>query len=239
MLNVRLKIIQWKGGKNVDLLQAMQERHSVRAYTGQKIEEEKRHALDALIRQCNEESGLHIRIRYDDPSGFDSKLARYGKFRNVNNYVVLAGARSDSLEEKCGYYGERIVLEAQRMGLNTCWVALTFHRTNVDREVLKDEKLVLVIAIGYGETQGVPHKGKKLTNVVTEKGELPDWFRKGAEAALLAPTAVNQQKFQIGLKNGRAVIRTSGIGPYTKIDLGIVKYHFEAASGHKVYWKKA
>ena len=34
----------------MDLAQAIQERHSVRAYTGQKIEEEKRQELDTLIR---------------------------------------------------------------------------------------------------------------------------------------------------------------------------------------------
>ena len=66
------------------------------------------------------------------------------------------------------------------------------------------------------------------------KGEMPDWFRKGAEAALLAPTAINQQKFKMGIKDRSPVIRAAGKGPYTKIDLGIVKYHFEIASGHKV-----
>ena len=114
----------------MDLAQAIQERHSVRAYTGQKIEEEKRQELDTLIRGCNEESGLHIQICYDDPDGFDSKMAHYGKFSNVNDYIILAGRPSENLEEKCGYYGERIVLEAQAMGLNTCWVGLTFNKRN-------------------------------------------------------------------------------------------------------------
>jgi hypothetical protein len=42
---------------------------------------------------------------------------------------------------------------------------------------------------------------------------------------------MNQQKFTISLEDGEAVI-TAGRGPMTKIDLGIVKYNFEAASGH-------
>ena len=218
----------------MDLIQAMKERHSVRAYTKQRIEEEKRNKLNILIEECNEESGLHIQIRYDDPSGFDSMLAHYGKFRNVNNYIIMAGVESYNLQERCGYYGEKIVLKAQMMGLNTCWVALSFNKTNVRKLIPDGEKLVLVIAIGYGETQGLPHKGKSLENVMAIKGKMPDWFRRGAEAALLAPTAINQQKFKMGIKDGNPVIRISGKGPYTKIDLGIVKYHFEAASGHKV-----
>lgn len=218
----------------MDLLQAMRERHSVRAYTAQKIEAEKRKNLDALIAACNEDGNLHIQIRYDDPDGFDSRLAHYGSFRNVNNYIILAGKPSDTLQERCGYYGERIVLEAQKMGLNTCWTALTFHKRNVKRWISPDEKLVLVIAIGYGETQGTQHRSKPLGSVVETEAGLPDWFRTGAEAALLAPTAINQQKFKMCLKNGKPVIRIVGRGPYTKIDLGIVKYHFEVASGHTV-----
>ena len=95
--------------------------------------------------------------------------------------------------------------------------------------------MVLVIALGYGETNGVPHKSKELESFMVTKGVMPEWFRIGAEAALLAPTALNQQKFKMGIKEGNPVIRIAGIGPYTKVDLGIVKYHFEAASGRKVY----
>lgn len=218
----------------MDIVQAIRERHSVRAYTGRKIEEDKRDRLEELIRACNEESGLHIRICFDDPSGFDSRLAHYGKFRNVENYIILAGKPSDDLDEKCGYYGEKIVLEAQRMGLNTCWVALSFNKSSVKKLIPEGEKLVLVISIGYGETQGTAHKSRALESVMVTKGVMPDWFRKGAKAALMAPTAINQQKFKMGMKDGNPVIRIAGIGPYTKVDLGIVKYNFEAASGHKV-----
>lgn len=53
------------------------------------------------------------------------------------------------------------------------------------------------------------------------------------EAVCLAPTAMNQQKFFFELKDG--VVTAKDIkGFYTKTDLGIAKYHFEAISGHKV-----
>ena len=118
--------------------------------------------------------------------------------------------------------------------MNTCWVALSFNKTNVKKLIPEGEKLVSVIAIGYGQTQGRPHKSKTLERVMATKGEMPDWFKKGAEAAFLAPTAINQQKFKMEIKNGNPVISIAGRGPYTKIDLGIVKYHFEVASGYKV-----
>ena len=61
---------------------------------------------------------------------------------------------------------------------------------------------------------------------------MPVWFKNGVKAAMMAPTAINQQKFMITLDGDEAVITTKS-GPMTKIDLGIVKYNFEAASGHK------
>lgn len=218
----------------MDMMQAIRERHSVRSYTTAKIEPEKRERLQAVIDACNTEGGLNLFIRYDDPEGFDSRMAHYGNFRNVANYIVLAGPKDRDIDEACGYYGERVVLEAQMLGLNTCWVALTFNRKMVQKLIPADQKLCMVIALGYGENQGSAHKGKSLDQVVVSKGTMPDWFRKGAEAALLAPTAVNQQKFEMGVKDGEPVIRVSGHGAYTKTDLGIVKYHFEAASGRKV-----
>lgn len=218
----------------MDVVQAMKERHSVRAYTERKIEGDVRAELEKVIRECNEESGLHIKGVFDEPQGFKSMMAHYGKFRNVNNYIVLAGEKESNLEEKCGYYGEKIVLRAQQLGLNTCWVAMSYNKKNAKKQIEPGDKLCLVISIGYGETQGVPHKSKSIEDVVATKGNMPDWFRKGVEAALLAPTAINQQKFVFGMKDGKPAIKISGRGFYTKVDLGIAKYHFEAASGHEI-----
>ncbi len=218
----------------MDVFQAIQERHSVRAYTDRPVEEEKRLKLQALADECNKESGLHIFIRYDDPEGFDCRMAHYGSFRNVRNYIVLAGPEGTDIQEACGYYGEKLVLEAQMMGLNTCWAALTFNKKMVKKLIPDGEQLCMVIALGYGENQGAAHKSKSLDALMATGGNMPDWFRKGAEAAMLAPTAVNQQKFKMGIKDGQPVIKKDGRGFYTKTDLGIVKYHFEAASGRKV-----
>lgn len=173
-------------------------------------------------------------MRYDDAAAFDSKMAHYGSFRNVNNYIILKGDNCPDFEEKCGYFGEKIVLKAQMLGLNTCWVALTFNKKMVKKLIPDGERFSMVIALGYGATAGVLHKGKNYKAVVISDGSEPDWFRAGAEAALLAPTAMNQQKFKIELQGQKAVIKVAGFGLYSKTDLGIVKYHFEAASGKKV-----
>lgn len=216
------------------LLEAIDARHSVRAYKDKSIEPEIREELDAFVNECNAESGLNITVKYDEPEGFDSRLAHYGSFRNVKNYIVLAGKKSESFDYLCGYYGEKIVLYAQQLGLNTCWVALTFNKKKVKEIVPDGEKLSMVIALGYGENQGKEHKGKSLHDVVDVKGGMPDWFVKGVEAALKAPTATNQQKFCFTLEGDNPKIRVKGLGTLTKVDLGIVAYHFEVASGRKL-----
>ena len=216
------------------LLEAIDARHSVRAYRNELIPEKVRSRLDAFVDSCNEEGNLNITIQYDDPAGFDSRLAQYGSFKNVQNYIVLAGEKDEDFDFRCGYYGEKIVLYAQQLGLNTCWTALTFNKKRVKEIVAPGDSLCMVIALGYGETQGSSHKGKRIDDVVISRGEMPEWFRSGVEAALKAPTAVNQQKFAFGMKDGEPAVKVKGIGVHTKVDAGIVAYHFEIGSGRKV-----
>lgn len=210
----------------MDMTEAMKVRHSVRRYKDKSLDGEIISALEAEIESCNKESGLHIQLVTDEPKAFDSFMAHYGKFSGVTNYIAMIGKKGTDLEEKCGYYGERLVLRAQQLGLNTCWVAMTYTKIKTAFSLEKGEKLCIVIALGYGETQGVAHRSKSFDQVARAEGEIPAWFRNGVKAALLAPTAMNQQKFQFIL-DGDKVRAKPGIGFYAKIDLGIAKYHFE------------
>ena len=182
----------------MDIREAIQQRHSVRAYDDRPITGEDLEKLEALIRECNEESGLHIQLVTDEPKAFQSRMARYGRFSGVRNYIVMAGRRRlENLDELCGYYGEKIVLEAQRMGLRTCWVGATYKKIPAAFEILDDEKLVIVISIGYGLDDGTEHKSRKAGLVSNVNADSPAWFKNGVRAAILAPTAMNQQKFYL------------------------------------------
>lgn len=207
----------------MNIMEAMQARHSVRQYRDQPIDPQAVSALQKDIEECNKESGLHIQLVTNEPKAFDSFMAHYGKFSGVTNYIALIGKKGADLEEKCGYYGERLVLKAQELGLNTCWVAMTYRKVKSAFTVGPDEKLCAVIALGYGKTQGFAHKSKSISEVSRVDGTMPDWFKKGVEAALLAPTAMNQQKFMFTLDNGK-VSAKPGTGFYSRIDLGIAKY---------------
>lgn len=215
----------------MEILEIMQQRHSVRQYTDRAIEPEKRAVLDALIQEINRKAGLSVQIIYDDPKCFDSFMAHYGKFAGVRNYIALVGKKAPGLDETLGYYGEELVLKAQELGLNTCWVALTHGKSKA--AVGRGGREVCLIALGYGVTQGVEHKSRPMQELCTCGEPMPEWFRCGMNAAMLAPTAMNQQKFRFELLPDGTVKAACGSGFYTKLDLGIVKYHFEAVTGKK------
>lgn len=217
--------------------EAIESRHSVRAYTSQPLSGEAVRELREKIAELNGEGRLNIQLILNEPKAFQGVLARYGKFRNVNNYIVMAGKRADDLDERVGYYGEQLVLFAQTLGLNTCWVGLSYSKVPGTYVLNDDEKIACYIAIGYGETQGVSHKIKTIGQVSNATDKTPVWFEKGVKAALLAPTAVNQQKFSfeyLGEEDNHHQVKArrgfSVIG-YTQMDLGIAKCHFEIGAG--------
>ena len=218
----------------MDVREAVRARHSVRKYKDTPIPDGLVDELNTLIRSCNEESGLHLQLILDDPECFNTLLNHYGWFSNVRHYIAVAGPKAlPDLEERGGYYGQKLVIAAQQAGLNTCWVAGTYKKGKCKAELREGEELVCVIAIGYGENEGKKHKSKPLSRLCSvPEDEMPGWFRNGVKAAMMAPTAMNQQKFRISLEDGEAVI-TAGKGPMTLIDLGIVKYNFEVISGHR------
>ena len=217
--------------------EAIEARHSVRAYKDQPLSEETVKVLEDEIVTLNNEGQLHIQLICNEPKAFQGTMAKYGKFRNANNYLVMAGKKAEDLDERVGYYGEHLVLLAQTLGLNTCWVGLSYSKVPGTYVLEEGEKIACYIAIGYGETQGSGHKIKTVEQVSNASDITPSWFKKGVEAALLAPTAVNQQKFSfeyVGMSNNRHQVRAkkgfSMIG-YTQMDLGIAKYHFEVGAG--------
>lgn len=214
----------------MNLIEAMNLRHSVRQYIDKPLEDDVISALRKEIDEINKESGVHIQLVTNEPRAFDSFMAHYGKFSGVKNYIALIGKKGSDLDEKCGYYGERLVLLAQQLGLNSCWVAMTYSKIKSAYKISNGEKLCVVIALGYGKTQGAAHKSKPMEKVINVNGSVPQWFKNGVKAALLAPTAMNQQKFILSL-NGNKVSAKAGRAFYSKVDLGIVKYHFEVGAG--------
>ena len=217
----------------MELIEAIKARHSVRKYTDQPIETAKIATIRAEAEKLNAESGLNIQLVLDEPKCFSSGMWKYGQFSGVKNYFVMAGPKGKEAEEKIGYYGEELVLLAQTLGLNTCWVGLTYKKIPGTYTLREGDTVHCVISLGYGTIPGVQHPLKPVEQFYESEGLPPKWFQSGMEAAMLAPTAVNQQKFKFILHDGNKVETKTGfsMAGYTNIDLGIVKCHFESGAG--------
>lgn len=209
-------------------MEAIKSRHSVRSFLDKPLDENSVKILQEEIKKCNDESGFNIQLVLNEPNAFQAEKPHYGQFKNCKNYLSIVGPKGE--DEKAGYYGERIVIKAQELGINSCWVALTYKSGLAQDAKQSGEKRYLVVALGYGETSGNAHKTKSIFDVSNYKESEPQWFKNGLEAAVLAPTAMNQQKFKFVMENNKVKAK-SGFGFYTKIDLGIAKYNFEVGSG--------
>ena len=219
-------------------LEALESRHSVRKYTDRPLDRETVARLRHMIDEINAEGQLHMQLVTDEPGAFSSWLA-YGAFTNVSNYVMVIGRKSPSLDYRAGYYTERLVLAVQQMGLNTCIVGLTYKKIAGTFTLGDGGTVVCCIAVGYGADDGRRHKVKTVGQVSNAGVDTPRWFTAGVEAALKAPTAINQQKFffeyiapaAAGQKAGVRASRKVSLAGYTKVDLGIAMYNFEVGAG--------
>lgn len=221
------KVLQTEGRKVMTEIEAIKQRHSVRQYIDKRIEQEKVEQLKAFIAECNEAGNINMQFIEDAEDTYNRLLNRAMGLGSAPSVILCVGPDDETVDERIGYYGEKVVLFAQRIGLNTCWAG-TFNRKNTLAEVNEGEKLVISIAIGYGENNGKHRKSKPKEQVIVGHGKKPSWFNYGVEMALMAPTAINQQKFAIKYnEDDESVEIIDKGGIMGKVDKGIVKYHFE------------
>jgi len=212
----------------MDFKEAMQKRHMVRKYTDKPLSDEIIAKINERIELNNKTYNLNMKLMINNSKGVSS-IMKLIMARGVNNFIILAGDVSGNLDERLGYSGADIMLYAQTLGLNTWWVGGTFNKSV--RRYVDNKKVTGIIAIGYGQTQGVPHKSKNVEDVSKYEGTIiPPWFISGVEGALLAPTALNKQDFML-IGNGNRVKIECSNGIFTGSNVGLIKYHFELGAG--------
>ena len=217
-------------------IDAIKDRHSVRNYEPRAIEASKMTKIREMIEDINKEGDLHLQFIEAAGRTYNKLLNKAMGLSSAPSVIACVGKDDETLEQRIGYYGEKLVLFIQELGLNTCWAG-TFNKSNISADVRDGEKLVISIAVGYGKDKGKPHKSKTPEQVIDADGDRPYWFNRGVELALLAPTAINQQKFVIKLNGDDSVEVIDKGGPFSKVDAGIVTRHFEIGAERAV--KKA
>ena len=208
----------------------MEKRHTVRKYLDKPLDMDLIGLLNDRIERNNCVYNLTFKLITNNSDGLSS-LARLMSNNSVQNYIILAGKDNSDLDKKIGYCGADLILYAQSLGLNTWWCGGMFNGKNALKHL--DNKAVRVngvIAIGYGKTQGVPHKSKTADQVSRFKGDAPGWFKSGIKALLLAPSALNRQPYIVNGEGNKVSLKVKN-GTFSQVDLGIGKYFFELGAG--------
>lgn len=207
--------------------EAARQRHMVRKYLDKPLPPEIAAQLTERVDEHNAAYGSSMKLMVHDANAV-GPIVKLLLAKKVKNYVILAGNDGDDLDERLGWCGADLMLYAQTLGLNTWWVGSTFNRGISN--FVPGKKVIGIIAVGYGATQGVPHRSRTVSEIADYEGAVPAWFARGAEFSLLAPTALNKQDYHLSGRGNRVRLDNDN-GTFTGVNRGILKYHFELGAG--------
>ena len=174
----------------------------------------------------------------------------YGIIRGATACLAFVGDMDDPhVQEKVGYTGEGIILEATANGLNTCWISGSFDRKAASylTGITKNEKVLTVSPIGHSSQEPSltersmmslfkPHKRKPLSALAggLEESQRPSWMKAALEAARLAPSAVNRQPWRFDLDHNSITVSVDtpklNLSSDKRLDCGIAMLHIEVAA---------
>lgn len=221
--------------------------------------------LEEMERICNEfkpfDEVRAILIKQPSNDIFKGFLGKYGKIKDAPSVIAFVGIKNDPfINEKIGYTGEGVILEATALGLSTCWVAGFFRPEIVSKiiKISKDERVFAVSPLGYSPEKwtfeeklmtgfGSSHKRKPLRELLLEMDDskLTIPIKTILEAARLAPSAVNRQPWRFSVESDGLVVLTDNTNDTfnisKRLDCGIAMLHMEVASLKcgivKRYWE--
>jgi len=225
---------------------AIFERKSRRSFHPRLPEEDKIARLETVCREFRPFSGARAEfIRQSPQSVFRGIIGSYGRISGSPLYIALIGCPEPSnAEEKIGYTGEGIILEAIALGLATCWVSGFFRREGVREHIAlaNQERVFAVTPIGYAEERysfkeklyrgfAGSRKRKSLPEIADGLEAAAPWQAKALEAARIAPSAANRQPWHFIVGMSSITIRTDNPKDSNRfpkrLDCGIAMLHLE------------
>ena len=181
---------------------------------------------------------------------FRGAIGPYGKIKGATALAAFIGSMDDPyVQEKVGYLGEGIILEATAMGLATCWVG-GFFRPKVAASVVgigRNEKVLAVTPVGRAVENvtreeiimtgfGLNHRRKPLAELTAglSPSDWPQWVKPSLEAARIAPSAINRQPWRFHVESNGITVSVDNprftFGVSKRLDCGIAMLHIEVAA---------
>ena len=185
---------------------------------------------------------------------FKGAIGSYGKIKGAPAFIAFIGdTESDTVSEHVGYTGEGIILEAEAMGMNTCWVGGLFRPEIVASMVTlgEDEKVYAVTPVGYAPDRmtleeklmagfGLTSRRKTLSKLCIglKQSDWPRWLKPTLEAARQAPSRMNRQPWRFHVEKDSIAVavnrNTVDADSVTseRLCCGIAMLHIEVAAGN-------
>ncbi len=227
------------------LIKAIHTRRSVRNYLDQPLSKAHLHALLQFVDTLETpfESDVTISLHQGE---------NYMPFKGPGCFAAFRSGAGIVSQAKTGFAGELFILEAERMGIGTCWYG-HYNREAVHQAVYgipqpdADRMIHAITPLGYHpeKPKGLSDRITKIIfggrNTVDENlhpesiKRFPAYIRSALELACLAPSAMNSQCWQFRVSEGTTGF-TVEIGKpagyrhfkwkYPDIDVGTAACHF-------------
>lgn len=241
-----------------DIEDLITRRMSTRTYSDKMVNEEDREALLEFTRPL--ECDLYRFAIVDYAMSEGKKLNTYGLIRNAKTLLVAIGRRSLARDNKAavdfGYDFEKIILKATDLGIDTCWMGMSY-KEDALRELAgvgNDERIVMASPIGYSKGDNIldkltrysikAHKRLSFESIFSHGKigvpltELKDErYRICLEMLRRSPSAGNAQPWRVVQTEGGFDFYSKAKKIYDNLkdkridftynDMGIAKCHFE------------
>ncbi len=228
----------------MNIIDAMNERRSVRTFDGNGLSPERIAELEVVIAESNSPFGGNISIKlkkFNVKEGY--KPSTYGMIKGAEDFFLLGIGNDEASALSAGYRFEQVVLKAWQLGLGTCWIAATFKGSDFDKGITWDdgEELKVICPVGVAQKPSITEKLTRLTLGSKNRKPFDDLFfyndfktpvpennqfREALEMLRLAPSDTNTQPWRALVDGNTVHFYYKPKSPAAVLDLGIGICHF-------------
>lgn len=231
---------------NPEWFQAIDHRISRRSFTGEPVPQDSAEQLRAFCKRFRPFDDVRAEFVEHAPEHlFTGLVGSYGRIHGAPSAALFIGRPHADID--IGYVGEALVLDATRLGLETCWIAGAFSRKMADQlcDLSDDEHVRAISAVGIAEKdqplgeRTMRALARASTRLPLEKiapgidGFWPEWAIAAVEAVQKAPSGGNRQPWRFRFENEALVVRQAPTVYWTaRMDIGIAMLHAELGAQH-------
>ena len=231
----------------MDIIQAIKERRSVRSFNGQPLSETIISRLTGIVDQMSSpfSGNVTIRLKRFNITG-DYRPSTYGVIKGACDFFLIAMHNDVMSLLSAGYRFEKVILEAWRLGLGSCWISATFKNTVFDRYESwpNGEKLTAICPIGIPSSQRLVERltrtllKSKTRKPFSELFFISDFehslqptnrYRESLEMMRLSPSSTNSQPWRALVTGNTVHFYYIPLNPLSPLDCGIGLCHFHEA----------